>query len=102
MAPSHAVVRNSFDAVIEICTLHQYRAQDIYNMDESGFAVGESQSSRALVNVRESTSWMIISGRQEWITAMECNNASGRCVTTAAYIQSQIHQYCVDSIAYTF
>ena len=49
-------------------------------MDESGFAVGDSQSSRALVNVRESTSWKSISGRQEWITAIECINAAGQAL----------------------
>jgi nitrate reductase alpha subunit len=49
-------------------------------MNESGFAVGESQSSRALVNVREKSSWKIISGRQEWITAIECVNAAGEAI----------------------
>ena len=40
-------------------------------MDKSGFAVGESQSSRALVNVREKSSWKVVLGRQEWITAIK-------------------------------
>ena len=46
-------------------------------MDESGFAIGASQSSRALVNVRENSSWKVVSGRQEWITAIECVSAAG-------------------------
>jgi hypothetical protein len=46
-------------------------------MDESGFAVGDSQSSRALVNIREDSSWKVINGRQEWITAIECISAAG-------------------------
>ncbi|KYG39827.1 hypothetical protein M433DRAFT_161247, partial [Acidomyces richmondensis BFW] len=46
-------------------------------MDESGFAVGTSQSSRVLVNIREDSSWKVISGRQEWITAIECVSAIG-------------------------
>jgi DDE superfamily endonuclease len=49
-------------------------------MDESGFAVGSSQSSRALVNIRENNSWKVISGRQEWITAIECVNAAGAAI----------------------
>ncbi|KYG40720.1 hypothetical protein M433DRAFT_185008 [Acidomyces richmondensis BFW] len=49
-------------------------------MDESGFAVGESQLSRALVNIRENSSWKVISGRQEWITAIECISASGKAI----------------------
>lgn len=46
-------------------------------MDESGFALRDSQTTRALVNVRENTSWKVINGRQEWITAIECTSASG-------------------------
>jgi hypothetical protein len=66
-----------FDAVTELVVQHNYQPDCIYNMDESGFAVGTSQSSRALVNIREKSSWKIVSGRQEWITAIECVSASG-------------------------
>ena len=56
-------VRRWFDAVTDLFAQHPYPPERIHNMDESGFAVGDSQSSRALVNVRESTSWKSISGR---------------------------------------
>ena len=46
-------------------------------MDESGYAVGASQSSRALINIREKSSWKVIQSKQEWITAIECVNAAG-------------------------
>jgi hypothetical protein len=46
-------------------------------MDESGFAVGASQSFRALVNIRESSGWKQIGSRQEWMTAIECGSAAG-------------------------
>jgi hypothetical protein len=46
-------------------------------MDESGFAVGASQSLKALVNIREASSWKQIRSRQEWITAIECVSAAG-------------------------
>ena len=49
-------------------------------MDESGFGVGTSQASRALVNIKEKSSWKVISGRQEWITAIECISASGKAL----------------------
>jgi hypothetical protein len=66
-----------FDAVRAIMDEHQYGPSQIYNMDESGFAVGTSQTSRALVNVRDKTSWKKIQGRQEWITAIEVVDAAG-------------------------
>ena len=49
-------------------------------MDESGFAVGTSQTSRVLVNVRERSSWKVVHGRQEWITAIECISAAGEAL----------------------
>jgi len=75
-AMSVEAVKTWFEAVTELCLQHQYPPQRIYNMDESGFAVGDSQSSRVLVNIREKSSWKVISGRQEWITAIECVSAS--------------------------
>jgi hypothetical protein len=76
-ALSVEVVKTWFEAVTELCLQYQYTPDRIYNMDESGFAVGDSQSSRALVNIREQSSWKVINGRQEWITAIECVSAAG-------------------------
>jgi len=55
-ALSLEVVKTWFEAVTEIRFQNQYVLDRIYNMDESGFAVGESQLSRALVNIRENLS----------------------------------------------
>lgn len=77
---NYETVRAWFDAVTELVQTHQYAPEHIYNMDESGFAVGKSQSSRVLVNVRESTSWKVIQGRSEWITAIECVSAAGEAI----------------------
>jgi len=66
-----------FDAVTELQIQHRYLPDCIYNMDESGFAVGTSQFSRALVNICEQSSWKVVSGQREWITAIECVSAAG-------------------------
>ena len=73
-------VKRWFDAVTELFLEHQYPPEQIYNMDESGFAVGTSQTSRVLVNVREKSSWKVVHGRQEWITAIECISAAGEAL----------------------
>ena len=49
-------VKTWFDAVTELHIQHHYTPDCIFNMDESGFAVGTSQSLRALVNVCEQSS----------------------------------------------
>jgi hypothetical protein len=76
-ALSLETVKTWFEAVTDVRFQYQHLPDYVYNMDESGFAVGESQSSRALVNIRENSSWKVIAGRQEWITAIECISASG-------------------------
>jgi len=75
-----ATVQGWFDAVTALYIQHQYLPERIYNMDESGFAIGASQSSRVLVNIRERSSWKVIKGRQEWITAVECVSAAGYAI----------------------
>ena len=55
-ALNSTTVQGWFDAVTDLYIQHQYPPDCIYNMDESGFAVGASQSSRALVNIREKSS----------------------------------------------
>jgi len=77
---SHEGVKRWFDAVTELWVEHQYTPGHVYNMDESGFAVGASQSSRALVNIRNGSSWKQIGSRQEWMTAVECVSAFGAAV----------------------
>ena len=66
-----------FDVVLQLYQENQYLPQHIYNMDESGFNIGDSQSSRVLVNARIQSDFKQIGSRQEWITAIECVNASG-------------------------
>ena len=55
-ALSVEVAKTWFEAVTEVRFQYQHSPDRVYNMDESGFAVGESQSSRALVNVQENSS----------------------------------------------
>jgi hypothetical protein len=83
------VLRTWFDAVTEVRIAHHYRPECIYNMDESGFAVGASQSSRALVCVHEQSSWKVIAGRQEWIAAIECINAASVTIPPLIIFKAQ-------------
>ena len=56
---------------------HQYDPNRVLNVDEVGYSVKESQSSRALVNIHEGSNWKVINGKQEWVTTIECVNALG-------------------------
>jgi hypothetical protein len=73
-------VKKWFDAVTELWVENQHPSDRVYNMDESGFAVGAIQSSGSLVNIRDAGSWKQIGSRQEWMTAIECVSAAGALV----------------------
>ena len=49
----------------------------MYNMDETGFALGSTQSTRIIVDSTQKVHWKSSPGRQEWVTVIKCINASG-------------------------
>ena len=63
--------------------LHQnsYNPADIHNMDETGYAIGATQSTRVLaVLEKEKLARKGAPGRQEWVTSIECVSAAGRAL----------------------
>ena len=46
-------------------------------MDEIGFAVRETQSTRIIVNSTMKSNWKVIARKQEWITILEYIDADG-------------------------
>ena len=76
----YSIVESYFSSLTELFISNTYAPEDIYNVDESGFAIGASQTSRVLINIRDTASWKRIPGRQQWITAIECIRASGEAL----------------------
>jgi hypothetical protein len=64
---SFEVVKSWCDAVAVLIAEHSYEPQNIWNMDESGFGVGESQSTRVLVPIDVKTKHKKVAGKQEWV-----------------------------------
>lgn len=59
-AMSRDTIEAWFEATPEPCLQHEYPPEHRYNFDESRLAVGTSQTSRALVNVRGKSSWKVV------------------------------------------
>jgi len=60
---------------------HHYKPKQIYNMDESGYGIGMTQSTRVLL-IRDAgekglKATKASSGRQEWVTTIACVSAAG-------------------------
>jgi hypothetical protein len=74
---SYLVVNAYFDALTDLFLENSYPSDAIFNVDETGFALGTTLPSKVLIRRGDTTAFKKISGRQEWITAIECIGASG-------------------------
>ena len=77
---SFEVVKSWFDVVAQLVREHSYEYHNIWNMDESGFRVGESQSTRILVSIDLKIKYKKVADKQEWVTVFECINAAGEAI----------------------
>src|SRR5438045_6671299 len=66
------VINDWFDAFESAMTTYQFSNHNIYNMDETGFAIGNSQSNRVIIDNTLRTRYKVEPGRQEWVSIVEC------------------------------
>ena len=59
---------------------HNIEPHNLYNMDESGFAIGDVEASQRIINAEIRQKFQAKPGRQEWVTAVECICADGSFV----------------------
>src|SRR5271155_679712 len=48
------------------------KPENIYNMYESGFAIGEKEVGRVIINANIRQKFQAKPGRQEWVMVVEC------------------------------
>jgi hypothetical protein len=78
---TYEVVKSWFDAVASLILEHSYDLRDIWNMDESGFGIGDSQNTRVIVPIKFNHKNNAVPGKQEWVTDIECINAVGEALS---------------------
>ena len=63
-------------------TIKQYdvAAKDIYNMDESGFAISSTQGACVVIDSRIRSQFQARPGRQEQVTVIECICGDGSMI----------------------
>jgi hypothetical protein len=64
-----------FDTLTDIFLENIYPPDAIFNVDETGFALSTTLPSKVLIKRGDARAFEKISGRQEWITAIECIGA---------------------------
>ena len=67
----------------------KYELCDIYNMDETGFAVGDTQSTRIIVDSTYKSNLKVTAGKQEWVTVLECIDGAGGALPPMVIFKAQ-------------
>jgi hypothetical protein len=73
----YPIVNAYFDALTNLFLENSYPPDAIFNVDETGFALGTTLPSKVLIRGGETRAFKKISGMQEWIIAIEYVGASG-------------------------
>jgi hypothetical protein len=63
-------------------TIEEYKVhpRNIYNMDESGFAIGSNLGACVIINSQIRSQFQAQPGRQEWVTVIECICGDGSVI----------------------
>jgi DDE superfamily endonuclease/Tc5 transposase DNA-binding domain/helix-turn-helix, Psq domain len=72
-----ARLRKWFDDLRRVMDEYKIEPQNIYNMDESGFSIGEIEASKVIINAETRQKFQAKWNRQEWVTSIECICADG-------------------------
>ena len=73
-------VNQFFDALITEMERHNIMWENVYNMDETGNALGTVEAARVIVDSTLQTRYQVQPGYQEWVTAVECICADGTII----------------------
>ncbi|KAI1675982.1 Transposase [Pyrenophora tritici-repentis] len=88
-----AIIAAWFKLVEETRQTYGVLDQDIYNFDETGFAMGVAATSKVVTSAdRVGRAVVVQPGNREWVTAIECVNASGWCLPPFVILSGKVHQ----------
>jgi hypothetical protein len=67
----------------------KYELDDIYNIDETGFAVGGTHTTSIIVDSTQKSNWKVTAGKQEGVTVLECISAAGEALPPLVIFKAQ-------------
>ncbi len=77
---SHEAIEDWFNIFEETIVEYQITVENMYNMDETGFSIGNIKGAYVVVNKTLQTKLKAHPGRQEWVTVLECVSADGDAI----------------------
>jgi hypothetical protein len=82
-----------FDELKRVVEEYDITIENIYNMDESGFAIGEIEASKCIINTHIRQRLQAKPGRQEWVTTVECICADGTSIPLLVIFKAENLNY---------
>jgi hypothetical protein len=76
-AISYSTVSGWFKLVAETVIRYQIKQSDIYNMDEKGFAMGQTGKQKVIALKQKMSTFMSQPGNREWVSLIECISGDG-------------------------
>jgi hypothetical protein len=87
------VIKQWFQTVQEVIEEHGIHEDDIWNFDETGFAMGVCTTSKVITAVeRSERPRTVIQGNWEWVTIIECVSSKGISIPPVVILKAKEHQ----------
>jgi hypothetical protein len=95
---SHEVIQAWFDTFQSTIEFYDIEPHNIYNMDESGFSIGQVEVSHVIINKTIRRQYQASPGRQEWVTAIEAICVDGTAIPPLIIFKGEsVAQQWIDS-----
>jgi hypothetical protein len=86
------VIQAWFNDLKEVQTTHGILDEDIYNFDETGFAMGLIATTKVVTRSNmPGRPHLIQPGQREWVTTIECISSTGFSVPTCIIFKGKVH-----------
>lgn len=86
------VIKTWFETLQKTRMQYGILDEDIFNFDETGFAMGVIATSKVVARSEmPGKPHLIQPGNREWVTAIECINASGWAIPTTIIFKEKVH-----------
>ena len=87
------VIKQWFATVREVIQEHGIHEDDIWNFDETGFAMGLCSTSKVITaKERSERPRRVIQGNREWVTIIECVTSKGINIPPLIILKAKQHQ----------
>ena len=92
-AATPETISHWFNVLEQVIDEYNIIEENTYNMDESGFAIGEIEATKCIVNSRVRQHLQAKPGRQEWVSSVECICADGTSIPPLIIFKAQNLNY---------